>query len=90
MTELSRLTPPAYMGKVTALYLIFQSSLGGALAPMVVALLSKRFAGPTAVAHGLALHCAIFGCLGAAFCSALAWLGRHRAQGRRSLAGRAF
>ena len=81
VSELTRLTPAPYMGKVTALYLIFQSSLGGALAPTVVALLAKLFSGPTAIASGLGLHCAIFGALGAGFC---ALLGRHVRRSARS------
>ena len=72
VTKLAQITPSAMMGKVVALYLIFQSSIGGALAPTTTALIAANFSGPLAIAFGLSIHCAVMGTLGLALCVTLA------------------
>ena len=72
-TTLSAVTPIAMMGRVSAVYLLFQTLLGQALGPLIVALIGARFSGTNALAYGLALAMAGFALV--AVVSALA-LGR--------------
>ena len=60
--SLSQVTPVRLMGRVTAIYFIFQSLLGQALGPFLVAFGSqKMFTGQTALAHSFALWTGAFG-----------------------------
>ena len=55
-TTLSQATPPHMIGRVSAVYLLVQTLLGQTLGPLGVALASEHlFAGPSAVAYGLAV-----------------------------------
>ena len=76
VSVLVRFTPNKIMGKVMAIYLIFQSSLGGALAPSTVAAIARFFDGPRAIAYGLSIHCAIAGGIGLLLCMHLSRLVR--------------
>ena len=61
-TTLGQVTPVRLMGKVTAVYFIFQSLLGQALGPFLVAFGSQRmFTGRTALATSYALWMGVFG-----------------------------
>ena len=60
--SLSQVTPVRLMGRVTAIYFIFQSLLGQALGPFLVAFGSqKMFTGQTALAQSFALWTGVFG-----------------------------
>lgn len=60
--SLSEVTPVRLMGRVTAIYFVFQSLLGQALGPFLVAFGSeKMFTGQTALAHSFALWTGVFG-----------------------------
>lgn len=59
---LSEVTPSRLMGRITSIYFLFQTLLGQALAPFLIALGSQRiFAGPTALARSMAVNCTMFG-----------------------------
>ena len=61
-TTLGTITPVHLMGRVTAVYFIFQSLLGQALGPFLVAFGSQSlFTGPTALANSFALWMGVFG-----------------------------
>lgn len=61
-STLGQITPMRLMGRVTAIYFLFQSLLGQALGPLLVAVGSQTmFVGPTALAKSFALCCGIFG-----------------------------
>lgn len=61
-STLSEVTPVRQMGKVTAVYFIFQSLLGAALGPFLVAFGSqKMFDGHDALANSFALWMGLFG-----------------------------
>lgn len=58
---LSRLTPSILMGKVSALYLLFQSVIANVVGVTLIAFLSDSlFTGQVALGYALSLHCAIF------------------------------
>ena len=53
-TKLSQATPPAMIGRVSAVYLLVQVLLGQTLGPLCVVAASQHlFAGPSAIANGL-------------------------------------
>lgn len=59
---LSEVTPRPVMGRVTALYFMFQSLFGHAMGPLLVGLGSEHlFEGRFALAHSFALCCGLFG-----------------------------
>lgn len=61
-TTLSQITPVELMGRVTAVYFLFQSLLGTALGPFLVAFGSQRmFEGRTALAHSFAFWTGLYG-----------------------------
>ncbi len=61
-TTLGEVTPVRLMGKVTAVYFMFQSLLGAALGPFLVAFGSQNmFSGQTALANSFALWMGLFG-----------------------------
>ena len=61
-TTLGQVTPVHLMGRVTAVYFVFQSLLGQALGPFLVAFGSQTlFTGRTALATSFALFCGLFG-----------------------------
>ena len=61
-STLAEVTPVHLMGRVTAVYFIFQSLLGQALGPFLVAFGSERiFSGRTALANSFALWTGLFG-----------------------------
>ena len=61
-TTLGVVTPVHLMGRVTAVYFIFQSLLGQALGPFLVAFGSQNmFGGRTALANSFALWMGVFG-----------------------------
>ncbi|MEO7786715.1 MAG: MFS transporter [Sphingomicrobium sp.] len=61
-TTLGQVTPVRLMGRVTAVYFLFQSLLGQALGPFLVAFGSQKiFTGPTALASSFALWTGLFG-----------------------------
>ena len=70
-TTLSQATPPEMIGRVSAVYLLFQTLVGQTLGPLSVAMVSQRFfSGPSSIAFGLvvvqiscaatAVICAVF------------------------------
>lgn len=61
-STLGQITPVRLMGRVTAIYFLFQGLLGQALGPFLVAVGSqKMFRGDTALASSFALWMAVFG-----------------------------
>lgn len=53
---LARITPRHLMGKLTAIYLIFQGGIAAALGPTLVAVAGEyAFSGPRAIGYGIAL-----------------------------------
>ena len=61
-STLGEITPVRLMGRVTAVYFIFQSLLGQALGPFLVAYGSQNmFSGRTALAHSFGLWTGVFG-----------------------------
>ena len=61
-TTLGHVTPVQLMGKVTAIYFIFQSLLGQALGPFLIAFGSENmFTGPMALASSFAFWMGVFG-----------------------------
>ena len=54
-TVLGNVTPPAMMGRVSAVYLLIQGLSGQSLGPVTVALVAKGFAGSHATLSALAL-----------------------------------
>lgn len=81
-STLGEITPVHLMGKVTAVYFIFQSLLGQALGPFLVAYGSQNmFAGRTALAHSFALWMGLFG----AGMVIAVWVLRIRLRGRIKL-----
>jgi MFS family permease len=55
-TKLSQTTPPNMIGRVSAVYLLFQTLVGQTLGPLSVALVSQRFfTGPSSIGFGLAV-----------------------------------
>ena len=61
-TTLGQVTPVRLMGRVTAVYFLFQSLLGQALGPFLVAFGSQNmFNGPTALADSFALWTGVYG-----------------------------
>ena len=74
-TTLSEVTPPALMGRVSAIYSLVQQIFGAALGPLLVALGSQHlFNGRFALAYAFALCCGLFG---ATTIAALIWLRRN-------------
>jgi MFS family permease len=70
-TTLSHATPPEMIGRVSAVYLLFQTLVGQTLGPLSVAMVGQRlFSGPSSIASGLvvvqitcatiAVACAVF------------------------------
>ena len=60
-TTLAEVTPVAMMGRVSAVYVLFQNLVGQALGPLIVALVSTSvFAGPLALPRALTLSMALF------------------------------
>lgn len=71
-TTLGQVTPVRLMGRVTAIYFLFQSLLGQALGPFLVAFGSQNlFEGRTALAHSFSLWTGIYGIAGIAAVLAL-------------------
>ena len=70
-TKLSQSTPPEMIGRVSAVYLLFQTLVGQTLGPLSVAMASQHlFSGPSAIAFGLIvvqLSCATIAVLCAVF-----------------------
>ena len=65
-TTLSQVTPPQVMGKITGVYLLFQTLVGQALGPMLIAVGSEKvFHGRAGLPDAFALMMGLFG-LGAA------------------------
>lgn len=55
-TQLSQATPPEMIGRVSAVYLLFQTMVGQTLGPLSVAMVSKGFfTGPSSIGYGLAV-----------------------------------
>lgn len=67
-TLLAQLTPAPVMGKVSVIYLLLQSVIGGGLGPVIVAFLSDNvFSGPSSLPYALSLYCACTGLPGCMF-----------------------
>ena len=78
-TTLGQLTPVRLIGRVTAIYFLFQSLLGQTLGPFLVAYGSQRvFTGPTALAQSMVANCIAYGVAAIASAIALRAVMRHR------------